>query len=98
MELRCYFCDEIDNISFCGRCCKPVCPSHRWGTGSISDGYYCHECSGGALGQLFPYKQELPRERTIYQKINDLPPMMLVFAAILLGVAAVLLGNYIRMR
>jgi hypothetical protein len=26
---------------FCRLCQEPICGSHRWGTGDLSDGYYC---------------------------------------------------------
>lgn len=38
---HCRFCDKKENLESCGICGLPVCGQHRWGTGSLGDGYYC---------------------------------------------------------
>ncbi len=47
--MKCARCDS-DTDQRCGRCGTPVCPSHRWGTGSLSDGYFCLVICGSASG------------------------------------------------
>lgn len=43
IPLACKNCNETDNVVRCRVCDKLVCPSHRSGLGSISDGYTCND-------------------------------------------------------
>lgn len=38
---HCKYCAEEDHLIPCQLCMEWLCPKHRWGTGSLSDGYYC---------------------------------------------------------
>lgn len=38
---HCKYCTEEDHLIPCELCHEWLCPNHRWGTGTISDGYYC---------------------------------------------------------
>jgi hypothetical protein len=95
MEAHCYYCEETENLDACRRCMKMVCPQHRWGTGELSDGYYClsatnKECGegGDGLTQLMGLSAMAPvvvTKPTIYQRINRMPFALLVaiFVAVL---------------
>lgn len=83
METRCYYCEETENLDACRRCMKMVCPQHRWGTGSLSDGYYClsttNECTGvddSPMAQIMGMSMA-PRP-TLYQRLNRIPMWAMV--------------------
>lgn len=105
METRCYYCEETEKLDTCRRCMKPVCPQHRWGTGDLSDGYYClstrNECGGSAaLEHLIGATPFAPRKPTIYQRFNALSPLALLGVSVLMGlvfsVLSTLFEIYIR--
>ncbi len=92
MEIRCHYCEETDNLDTCRRCLRPICPQHRWGTGSVSDGYYClsltNECDGvdeSPMAAIMGVSMA-PRP-TIYQRINRIPMKWWLLSALILGVA-----------
>jgi len=37
----CVVCLSTEHLSACRGCGRIICPSHRYGTGSLSDGYSC---------------------------------------------------------
>lgn len=37
----CVVCLSAEHLSACRGCGRIICPSHRYGTGSLSDGYSC---------------------------------------------------------
>lgn len=45
--MKCKNCESTEDVAACARCGSSICPSHRWGTGELSDGYYC---TGGTCG------------------------------------------------
>lgn len=79
METHCYYCEEMENLDVCRRCMKMVCPQHRWGTGSLSDGYYClsrmnEECGVGGDGLTqFMGRSKVPK-RTLFERLPRLSP------------------------
>lgn len=48
----CVDCDQTTSIESCTVCGKPVCPTHRSGTGHLRDGYQCSERLCWATGCL----------------------------------------------
>jgi len=46
----CLECGSNRKVEFCIACYAPVCPSHRAGFGSVSDGYTCMGCVGHGFG------------------------------------------------
>lgn len=39
----CVVCLSTEHLSACRGCGRIICPSHRYGTGSLSDGYACDD-------------------------------------------------------
>lgn len=48
--LICTECGVSRNVELCAACSLPVCPRHRVGLGSLSDGYTCIGCVGYGFG------------------------------------------------
>lgn len=43
LEEKCSFCDSQDRVERAICCHKPVCPSHRYGTGAKDEGFTCQD-------------------------------------------------------
>lgn len=82
-ELVCTDCKSNLAIELCINCRKPVCPSHRTGWGSVSDGYTC----GGCLGYGFPGLTVTPptRLQRLSHFLSNLPYWVWVFFALIVG-------------
>lgn len=50
MSETCVDCGSDDSLAKCTVCRKTVCPTHRTGTGALSDGYQCIE--RGCFGEF----------------------------------------------
>jgi hypothetical protein len=84
MEVHCYYCDKAEDLDTCRRCLKPICPNHRWGTGSLSDGYYClsstNECGDESdedespMAKIMGVSMKPKRKRSLLERLPRLGP------------------------
>lgn len=54
--LTCAACSGAHNLEPCSMCGAALCSRHRYGTGSLADGYSCKDC----LGKYFVAAVQVP--------------------------------------
>lgn len=90
-------CSTNINVERCLNCKKPVCPNHRVGLGSLSDGYTCLACP--AFGFGFPGAAPIAKpmaEQRLSRLLQAIPVLVWVLVVILCGAFGFLLSELWR--
>lgn len=96
---HCKFCDSREDLWTCGICGLPICGNHRWGTGSLSDGYYCIAGHDNDPLIVEPMKKvQTYADLTRWQKYKLMAKMdpvlgVMVTVAFICAILAVVLGS-----
>ena len=91
-------CVKCNNTSTepCNACGQPICPRHRFGLGSLSDGYSCLSCGGSGFISVAT-DVEAPALSKLERFANKIPLLCWFLIAVGLGTIAFmlleLLGN-----
>lgn len=82
--MNCVDCN--DSLTRCGECRRTVCPMHRLGTGSFSEGYFC------SLGCSLVNAGMVPRpNQSLVEKVGVIPVICGVVIIVWSVIAALLL-------
>ena len=83
-ELVCNDCNSNLAIELCINCKNPVCPSHRAGLGSVSDGYTCKNCHGFGFPGLLPVAPPTFTQRWV-RFVGTIPYWIWILFALIVG-------------
>lgn len=86
----CTECGDSRSIEPCAACGTPVCPSHRAGLGSLSDGYTCKDCHGYGFGG-FASAAATPLPSRARQLIRATPGWLWFILGVLITLAIMLI-------
>ena len=84
----CHVCQSADNTALCQKCGKPVCGQHRWGFGSVSEGYFCSSPDCTAPKVFFTQNSVSPpldEFNSIDRLLLKTPGWAIVLAAVVVG-------------
>lgn len=89
-------CGSMRSVEFCRTCRKPLCPSHRAGTGELSDGYFCvgegSTCFGGYLFGIRTAVATTSPVKTFWERRYRAP--RIVYYAVGFGLGVALVAGY----
>jgi len=78
----CQECGSTSNTDPCASCGANVCPKHRAGLGSISDGYTCKDCLGYGFAAATQFEHTSSR---LKRHVEAIPAWFWFLLAVLIG-------------